>query len=849
MRRRKQSQTNVAAAEHAEFEAPGPEPIQSDAVFRRLLDAAPEALLVIDEYERLMYVNTRAEALFGYPRVKLLGRSVRVLVPGGLLGTDSPSHNLLKPPVPGAEPSVILDLIALHATGSELTVQVGMSLVPTDIGHFMLAEIRDATSREQQEGEVRLLQEVSLAVGSAEDLTGALNTILVKLCRFAHWRMGEAWLPDARETYLECRHAWSSPDSNLDEFIEAGKALILRPGEGLAGRAWASRAPVWVRDVRAETELARLSLAIAADLRTAVAVPVLGGRQVVAVLIFFREEERAEDERFIRIISIVAAQLGSLIIRKRVEEELRLSEARYRRIVDTAYEGIAIIDMQGRLSYANCRLAEMLGFGLEEIVGRSAVNLVFVDDRSRAQRLLRLRRKRPPEQLEFRLCRKDGTALWAIVAVSAIWDEDGDFAGILSMVTEINQRKMMEVALRDSERLFRSVLDTLPVGVWIADRDGRIISANPAAHRIWGGARYTNPEDFGKYKAWWFDKRQRVTQRDWALMRAVTRGETSLNEVIEIEAFDGTRKVICNSAMPLRDAKGEITGAIVVNEDISERKKLEVERVKALERERRIANELQECFRPSDPPHLPGYVLGHAYRAALEEAQLGGDFYDIFPLGKDHYGIVMGDVCGKGLDAAVQTVTSKYFLRGYAAEYGDPAQVVRLLNEALSQEETKSHLLTLFYGVLEVPTGKLRYVSGGHEPPLVLPPGSEIPLELESTGPLLGAFPGLQFEEKLIQLEPGTSLLLYTDGVTDARYERQFLQTQGLADLLVREGASLRGQELVDRLLQKVEAFARGYLRDDVALLLIQRLEIREASSGEDPPVVASTVSVNQDFL
>jgi serine phosphatase RsbU (regulator of sigma subunit) len=437
--------------------------------------------------------------------------------------------------------------------------------------------------------------------------------------------------------------------------------------------------------------------------------------------------------------------------------------------------------------------------------------------------LLALRRERPPQQLEFRLCRNDNTAFWVIIATSPIRDERGEYAGTLALVTDINERKATEEALRESEQLLRRVLDTLPVGVWITDGQGRIINGNPAGHRIWSGARYVAPDEYGEYKGWWAETQQPIAADEWALARAISRGETSINEVIEIEAFDGTHKIIHNSAMPLRDAGGEITGAIVVNEDITEQKRLEAERQTALEREKRIANELQECFRPSVPPHLPGYELGHAYRAALDEAQLGGDFYDVFPLGEGRFGIVMGDVSGKGLDAAVHTVTAKYFLRGYAAEYADPVQVVRLLNEALAADISDTHFLTLFYGVLEAHTGRLRYVNAGHEPALVLMPGRKTPLLLDPTGPLVGAFPGLDYEEQVIELAPGASLLLYTDGVSEARRDDCFLKTAGLVDILLSNCSSRQGQDLVNHVLADVRAFARGDLRDDVTLLLVQR--------------------------
>jgi PAS domain S-box-containing protein len=126
--------------------------------------------------------------------------------------------------------------------------------------------------------------------------------------------------------------------------------------------------------------------------------------------------------------------------------------------------------------------------------------------------------------------------------------------------------------LSAKEALLSNVLDTLPVGVWITDGDGAIIRGNPAGREIWGGARYVNIEQYGEYKGWWIETGKRIEAEEWALARALMKGETSLNEVIEIECFDESRKIILNSAAPVRDANGEIMSAIVVNEDITEKR-------------------------------------------------------------------------------------------------------------------------------------------------------------------------------------------------------------------------------------------------------------------------------------
>lgn len=125
--------------------------------------------------------------------------------------------------------------------------------------------------------------------------------------------------------------------------------------------------------------------------------------------------------------------------------------------------------------------------------------------------------------------------------------------------------------LLTQETLFR-VLEKMPIGVYIADPSGRIVYGNRAGRRIWAGLKYVTADEFSEYKAWWADSGRPISSDEWALSRAIKKGETSTDEEIEIECFDGTRKTILNSALPLYDEDGKICGGFATNEDITSQK-------------------------------------------------------------------------------------------------------------------------------------------------------------------------------------------------------------------------------------------------------------------------------------
>lgn len=146
---------------------------------------------------------------------------------------------------------------------------------------------------------------------------------------------------------------------------------------------------------------------------------------------------------------------------------------------------------------------------------------------------------------------------------------------VIGISIDITQRKNMRSALERSEYLLRKVIETIPVGLWIADQDGKITTANPEVQRIWGGAKFVDIDRYNEYKGWWADTGEEIGKDGWTLARAILNGEQSRGEIVNIEAFDGAKRTIIMSAIPLLDENRKIFGAIEVNEDITALKQIE----------------------------------------------------------------------------------------------------------------------------------------------------------------------------------------------------------------------------------------------------------------------------------
>lgn len=183
---------------------------------------------------------------------------------------------------------------------------------------------------------------------------------------------------------------------------------------------------------------------------------------------------------------------------------------------------------------------------------------------------------------------KNGKKNTVLVNSSPIIDRTGKILGCMTVWREITARKKAEEEVKREKKLLKQIIEIMPVGVWIFDDEGNVVDGNHAARGIWGGARFVRPEELGEYKAWWAETGKQVAANEWAGLKAIRKGETTLNEELEIEGFDGKRRVILNSAMPIKQ-EGRIIGAIATNQDITERKKYE----KALKESGKMLSEAQ----------------------------------------------------------------------------------------------------------------------------------------------------------------------------------------------------------------------------------------------------------------
>ncbi|MFD7921535.1 SpoIIE family protein phosphatase [Streptomyces sp. NPDC059740] len=258
-------------------------------------------------------------------------------------------------------------------------------------------------------------------------------------------------------------------------------------------------------------------------------------------------------------------------------------------------------------------------------------------------------------------------------------------------------------------------------------------------------------------------------------------------------------------------------------EDLSRRAALALDNARLYSERTAISQSLQRSLLPPELPDVPGVEVEVIYRAAGEGNEVGGDFYDLFPIQDGAYGFAIGDVCGTGPEAAAVTGLARHALRLLAREgLGGPA-VLERLNAAILDEGERSRFLTLLYGELwPQPDGGaiLKVVCAGHPLPLRLRQDGTVSPAADPQ-PLLGVMDDLELHEETVVLDPGDVLLCVTDGVTERREGARMLGDDGLTDVL-RTCTGLTAGAVAARVLRAVERFAAEPPSDDMAILAMR---------------------------
>jgi len=270
-----------------------------------------------------------------------------------------------------------------------------------------------------------------------------------------------------------------------------------------------------------------------------------------------------------------------------------------------------------------------------------------------------------------------------------------------------------------------------------------------------------------------------------------------------------------------RSARLAPSDVLEVLEELAARIALAFENARLYRERDHVARTLQEGLLPSELPTIPGLEIGTRYRAAGEGIDVGGDFFDAFEMRTGSWGIVVGDVCGKGPASASFTSVARQSLRSMAMVEDDPARLLAHVNQALLRQAADGQFCTMVFGHIVRSSDQVvvRVSRGGHPPPLVLRADGSTE-EIAVRGSLLGVFPDAHLDTTEVRLRHGDALVLFTDGLIEERAGGQPFGLDRLREVLAGT-VGLSADEIASRLLDTVVRWSPGQPRDDVAILVL----------------------------
>lgn len=385
-------------------------------------------------------------------------------------------------------------------------------------------------------------------------------------------------------------------------------------------------------------------------------------------------------------------------------------------------------------------------------------------------------------------------------------------------------RREAEEAIRVSETRHRAILESALDCIVSMDARGRIIEFNPAAQETFG---YPRDQVLGQPMVDLLVPPHLREEHLRGFGRYLETGIPSLmGRRIEVEGLrsDGTVFPI-----ELTVTRVPLSGPPVFTaylRDISVQRRAEREREALFRREQQARTDaeaayatLQRSLLPPQLPEIPGLELAAKYRAAGPGSLVGGDFYDVFQTAPGEWGLIVGDVCGRGAAAAALTALTRYTARAGAMQEQTASAVLRLLNEAVLREEGRGTFCTAVFARLRTNGDgcTLQLSVGGHPPPMVLRADGAVQTDMD-TGTLLGALPDPPLSDHQVELGPGDTLLMYTDGVTEQRTADGLLGIDRLAEML-QECRGLDVATALSRLDRSLDRTRVGPRRDDAAML------------------------------
>jgi PAS domain S-box-containing protein len=517
-------------------------------------------------------------------------------------------------------------------------------------------------------------------------------------------------------------------------------------------------------------------------------------------------------------------------------------------VIDFLPDATFVIDLEGRVIAWNRAMEELTGVLAGDMLGKGKyeyavpfygiqkpmlANLVFMPEAEIEKRYDSIEKVGDTLVVDIFIqdFRPGGVFFWA--KASPLYDPQGNITGAIETIRDITDRKKAEQEIVKSHKSLREIIDFLPDATFAINTRGAVITWNRAMEELTGISKdsmlgkgdyeYALPF-YGERKPLLADLVLRPESEIESRYSHIQREGDTLVVDTFIPNLGRTGRYFWAKARPLYDPQGRVTGAIESIRDITERREMEG-RLARSNAELQIAAEIQQSFMPDVIPQIAFFDI--AARSVMAK-EVGGDFFDVIPfeimaLGKDTLGVLIADVSGKGVPAALFMALSRIVVRVNALWHRDPAQAIFDANNIIAQDSKAGMFVTLFYGTLSEKDRTLTYVNAGHNPPILYRACDGSVEELMPTGIVLGAVENRPYTSRTVGIGTGDIIVLYTDGVTESINDREEMFGEDRLLSIIRANAGLPAGEILSAILDGVRQFTGDMPQfDDITLMVIR---------------------------
>ncbi|MDR3686387.1 MAG: SpoIIE family protein phosphatase [Coriobacteriia bacterium] len=535
--------------------------------------------------------------------------------------------------------------------------------------------------------------------------------------------------------------------------------------------------------------------------------------------------------------------VSDITARKLAERELAKANQRLDAHVGNSPIAIVEFDRDFVITRFSEEAERLFGWVAEEVLGKPMIDFpwIYEDDVELvARESARLMSGEVSRSVNVnRNVRKDGAVRWCEWYSSAIYDEEGELISVFSQVLDITERRDRERFGELLNEIASAVGSTLEQDVILERlyaRASHAVHGDAAALILRVGNEWKLTDSYGvdadTVRTLFEEGAIPPPPTDRSRFAPIVYQDVAGAERIARVAELGLKRLLI---VPLLSG-GEMVGVLEFGQltsgpEFSEAEidfatrlmpivTVALDNARLFEREHRIASTLQQAVIAAPKP-IEGVETACLYVPASTSENVGGDFYDVFELPDDRIAVTIGDVSGKGLGAAQLTSLVRDGIRAYALDRPEPAWVLDHVNQLLCRSVELGMFATVFLAILDPDNDRLAYADGGH-PPAILFNTEKAEFLDEARSPLVGGFPRAEYTQAEVDFCPGDKLLLYTDGLTEARCDGVLFGDDRLIGTL----SKLRGVPVADipqALLDSAMAFADGRLADDTAIVCVRR--------------------------